>query len=207
MAAQTVLLPDGTRADRPRAEPRVRIRVRARLDTVLPGGHSVRRGTEPHTGKPLEQPQVNEVVVYRSDLDAIEEMVEDRKDKLEFAKEAAENQYKQWIIRKLSDKAWEADQRGEPNAMYNRDTWGGSVEKCFFEAVGVRRSKVRPGVVFSGIKPLISVEKVEDLPPPEVPAPVTEDGGKLGISGDHLQSYIDQQIQKGIKEALSKQRK
>ena len=207
MAAQTVLLPDGTRADRPRSEPRVRIRVRARLDTVLPGGHSVRRGTEPHTGRPLEHPQVNEVVVYRSDLPAIKEMVEELSDKLEFAKEAAETQYKQWIIRKLNDKAWEADQRGEPNTMYNRDTWGGSVEKCFFEAVGVRRSTVRPGVVFSGIKPLISVETVEDLPPPEIPAPVTGDGSRLGVVGDDLQAYIDQQVQKGIKEALGKQRK
>lgn len=196
MAAQTLLLDDGTRVDRPRAEPRVKLMVRARLDTVLPGGHGV-----PATDAPVE------VVCYASDAPKILELVEERADAIETAKQMAETQYKQWLTKKAGEDAVEAEARGKPNPEFNRDTWGGSVEKCFYELVGVRKASDGSGRVFSGIKPLISVEKAGDLPAPRLPQAIEHDGTPYmppnTIGQADIEALIEQRVNERVEAAVA----
>ena len=194
--AATMLLQDGTRIDRPRNEPRVKIAVKARVDTLLPGGEIAYRGD---TTKP---PRVNECIVYASDLSRVQEMVEERIDALDQAEALYDKEYEHWLKSKTDDKTWHDDQNGKPNPRFNRDTFGGSIERSFFRIVGVRLSK--DGRPFSGIKPLLKVKVLEQLPAPEVPRSMFSDGTFVGgPNSDMLEAYIQQRVSAAVAEALN----
>lgn len=186
---------DGRYTDRPLDKPRVKLRISARLDTIIPGvagGESlIRRGHDDKTGKPAAAPIPQEVVVYADAVPAIMNLVETELDSLSMAEKAFKTQYRAWLVKKTNEATWEAEQRGEPNPKYNLKTTGLSIEKCFFEIEG------------RGIKPLLKVDQVGDmLPPPEIPRPVDAQGNSLGLDSDVLEALIQQRIDTAVKAAL-----
>lgn len=147
-ALRTFIQADGSIADVPPNEARMRIRVKSRVNQSIPGviGESslIRR----EGGK---DPEWHEFVVAKSAMPQVMELVETEQHKLDLAREAAENQFNAWI----------SSHGGKESPAYNEKTWGGSVEKVFYENFG------------RGIKPLLEVEVLEDnMPPPLMPIQV-----------------------------------
>ena len=148
----TYIQTDGSRADVPLNEPRVRVRIKSRVTQGL-GPHLVRR-------KDGEPPHWQEFVISRSLLAQAQALVEKDHERIESAKRDTSAKYAGWI----------SDHGGNESATYNEKTWGGSIEKTFFE--NNRR----------GILPFIAIEVIEDnLPPPLMPL-------QVGISNREMTS-------------------
>lgn len=150
---KTYLQPDGSIADLPINESRLKIRVKARVDTILDSsGHYARR-------KPKEAPHWQEFTIAKSQLPGIQSLVETDEQSLAFAREHYRQRYDAWI---------EAN-GGEESEQYNESTFGGSVERYFYEH---RRR---------GVLPLVAVEVLEDgIAPPLMPMQVGVSARDMG---------------------------
>lgn len=140
LARKTYLETDGSIADIPLDETRVKLRIKARVDTVFEGGYAKR---DPH-----KEPHWQEVVVAQSQVPKIQALVETDHESLRVAKKHFEQRYKKWI----------GDNGGAESDVYNRKTCGESIERSFYEYTG------------RGILPLVAVEVVETgIAPPLMP--------------------------------------
>lgn len=144
----TYIRPDGTRWDMPKNEARVKIRCKARVKTILPGGTRIEPGWDDANNCPSKDPPWQDAVIYKSDLATVQALVETELGRIDSAKRDAESKFQHWL-HKMGN--------GQENARFNRNTWGGSVEATFYENNG------------RGINPLIAVEVLEELAPPKLP--------------------------------------
>ena len=167
----TYVKSDGTRWDMPRNEPRLRIRCKSRVKTILPGGNRIDPGWDDATNKPSKDAPWREAIIYKSDLETVQKLIETELDRIESAKRDAESQFQHWLHKHGN---------GKENRKYNRKTWGGSVERTFYE--NNRR----------GINPLIEVEMLEELPPPVLPlvAGVSSQGGENSAEVAALKTQV-----------------
>lgn len=144
---QQAIQPAGLRSDPPRHEERLRVKINARAKTSIPGMHT------------LAPAGIQEVVIYRSDLPALQSKVEDQEAFWAECHTRCDTEREAWIAERMTGTpAHRQDlRRAELIDHWRRDTTISTTPEGFFFARNKR-----------GIKPLIgAVEVVEDgIEPP-----------------------------------------